>query len=222
MNINLLNKPSILVMDLDLTLHNVISSYDESVNETIKHFGYEYLSKEELDSLSDNFIDSRDMLAQHISHDKLDEAVEYHFNHFLSREIPPNALLPGANQLLESVKNDFNLPILGITNTNQLMAEKILRDLKVFDKFNFVIGIKEGNLPKPDPQMLLLALNQVSSIPGPHVWFVGDRISDTQCAKESNCTAIRFYHKIKPEDKYADLFVNSHYQLFDLISSKIK
>lgn len=222
MNINLLHKPKILAMDLDLTLHNVIAHYDDSVNETIKHFGYEYLSKEQLDKASNNFINTKDMFAEFISADKIDKAIEYYFNHFLSREIPSKALIPGAGQLLASVKNEFNLPIVAITNSEQFIAKKILRDLKVFDKFDYVIGIKEGNSPKPNPQMLLQALDKVNSFTGPHVWFVGDRISDTQCAKESNCTAIRFYHKIKPEDKYADFFVNSHYQLFDLISAKLR
>ncbi len=187
----------------------------------MRHFGHEDLSPTQLELAGENFTSTKKMFSTLLPQNQLEAALEYYFNHFLSRELPPQAVLPGAHELLDLVKNIFKLPIIGITNSEQFIAKKILRDLNLFDKFDYVIGIKDSHLPKPDPQMLLAALDAIKAKPGKHVWFVGDRLSDTQCAQQVNCTAIRFYHKIKPQDQYADLFVNSHYQLFDIIKAKL-
>lgn len=215
-------KPQVLAVDLDLTLHNVIKHYDHSINETLIHFGHDYLTEEQLEEAGESFISSRDMLSKFLPEDKVDKAVEYYFNHFLMQEIPPKAILPGVKELLYLIKKRFNIPVVGITNSEDFIAKKILRDLKALDKLDYMIGISDDYRPKPDTQMLLKALNVISINPGPHVWFIGDRASDTECAKNAKCTAIRFYHKIKPSDNNADFFTNSHYHLFNIINSKFK
>jgi phosphoglycolate phosphatase len=220
LDITYLTKPEILVLDLDLTLHDVIAHYDYSINETMLHFGHKILSDEQLEQAGVNFTSTKEMFASLLPKSQIDAAVEYYFNHFMNREIPVNAVLPGAEALLTQVKT--KLPIIGVTNLEQFMAKKVLRDLKLFDKFDYVIGVKEGNLPKPEIQMLITALSAIGASNGKHVWFVGDRLTDTQCAKAADCTAIRFYHKIKPNDQYADLFVNDHFQLYDIINRRLE
>lgn len=217
-----LAKPKVIAFDLDLTLHDIISHYDDSVNETLRHFGHDYLTKEEMKQVGDNFTTTEGIFVRFLPKEQLEDAVIYYLNHFLEREIPPNAILPGAHELLYLLKTRLNIPIIGVTNADEGMAIKILKDLNVFRWFDHVIGTKEGVASKPDPQMLLVALESINYKPGPHVWVVGDRATDTLCAKNSNCTAIRFYHIIKPKDNNADLFINNHYNLFGLIESKVK
>ena len=219
-NINLLPKPKILVLDLDLTLHNVIEHYDDSINKTLTHFKKKSLNNQELEAVGDNFTTTKDFLANFFEESLLTEAIGYYTNHFLNREISVNSLLPGAKELLHLVKTDIKLPIIGVTNSEQNIAEKILHDLNAFQWFDHVIGIKDGHLPKPHTQMLFKALNEISAEAGPHIWFVGDRHSDTQCAKAANCTAIRFYHINKPIDENADLFFNCHYNLYAIMKAR--
>ncbi len=221
-HVSALCKPKILALDLDLTLHNVIEHYDETINATLKHFGYHALTLEELKATGDNFTSTKSTLAAYLPADKIDEATQYYCNHFLSREIPTKAIIPGVKELLYLIRKRFKIPIIAITNSEDSLAKKILRDLNALDKIDFVIGMQEGYYIKPDTKMLLTALKAVSVDPGPHVWFMGDRASDTQCAKTANCTAIRFYHKIKPIDQNADLFINSHYHFFNIINTKLK
>ncbi len=220
--IDALITPQALVFDLDLTIHNIISHYNYSVNQTILHFGFKELTDLELKQLGgSSFTSTRDLFAEVLPKNLLDQAVEYYFNHFLAHEIPHQAIIPGAKELLHLLKNRFKIPVVAITNSDDIMARKILSDLKLTELFDYVIGIKENIAPKPDTQMLLMALDHVNIKPGPHVWFVGDLSSDVKCAKQANCTAIRFYHKIDPQDFEADLSINSHYQLFNIISSKL-
>ena len=220
--IKTLHIPKVLALDLDLTLHNVIKHYDDSLNETVIHFGHTSLTSKDFEYIDKNFTSTKDTLAIFLSEDKIDKALEYYFNHFLNREIPINSVLPGAKELLYLIRKRFNIPIIGITNSEEFIAKKILTDLGVLEKLDYMIGVKDGFAPKPDSKMLLTALNHISVNPGPHVWLMGDRASDTECAKQVNCTAIRFYHKIKPQDPKADLFINSHYHLFNIISEKVK
>lgn len=219
-SVNSLPMPKILVLDLDLTLHNVITHYDDSLNETLAHFGCSHLTEEGLAKVNDNFTNTKSLLAEFLPKTSVEQAFEYYINHFLAREIPVNSLIPGAKDLLDQVKNKLNIPIIGITNSVELIATKILNDLDILKFFDHVIGFKEDHLPKPNTQMLLKALAKISAVPGSHVWFVGDRHSDTECAKRAGCTAVRFYHKKKPVDENADLFINCHYDLFSLMRNK--
>jgi phosphoglycolate phosphatase len=216
-----LHSPEVIALDLDLTLHDVIAHYDYSINETLLHFGYNALTQEQLTDIGHNFSTTKDMLAKFLPDSVLDEALEYYMNHFISREIPSRSLLPGAKELLYLLRKRMKLPIIGVTNSEESIAKKILSDLGMLNWFDYVIGIREGHLPKPHTQMLLASLSIISAKPGPHIWVVGDRASDTKCAKDASCTAIRFYHKIKPEDNNADFFINDHFALYSIIVSKI-
>jgi len=217
-----LAKPEVLAFDLDLTLHDVISHYDHSINDTLIHFGKKPLTPEELNAIGDNFTNTKNFLANFISTEFIDDALAFYTKNFLNRKILPTSFIPGARELLYLIRKRFKLPIIAITNSEELIAKKILADLKIIDQFNYVVGIKEGVEPKPDPQMLIIALKSIAVELGPHVWLIGDRDSDTKCARETGCTSIRFYHYYKPNDSYADLFINSHYHLFNIISSKLK
>lgn len=214
-----LTKPTVIALDLDLTLHDVIEHYDYSVNETLVHFGYDKLTQAQLDEASgDSFTNTKDLFAKFLPEALLSSAVSYYYNHFLSREIPVTAVLPGSKVLLETLQNKFDIPIVGVTNSEERIAKKILKDLNFFDWFDFVVGIKENTPSKPDPFMLRKALMYVNNVPGPHVWFVGDKMTDTKCAKAVDCTAIRFYHKQKPHDQYADFYINDHLKFVQLIA----
>lgn len=61
--------------------------------------------------------------------------------------------------------------------------------------------------------MFIKALSFIAATPVPYVWFIGDMSYDTKCARDAGCTSIRFYHKEKPIDCNADLFINGHYHL---------
>ncbi len=223
-NIDHLAIPKALVFDLDLTIHDVMSHYDTAVNQTLLHFGFKELSNDKLIELGrSSFTSSRNLFAEIVPENLVEEALEYYYDHFLSNEVPAEAILPGAKELLQLVKERFKLPIIAVTNSEEHMAKKVLNDLKINNLFDYVIGIKEDeSFKKPNPQMLLMALKAMNLTPGPHIWFIGDMPSDVECAKQANnCTAIRYYTHEEPEDLKADLFINSHYNLFNIISSKL-
>lgn len=216
--------PQALVVDLDLTLYNITKHYDYYVNKTLIHFEKEELSQQELDQLGGyNFNSSRDFFVKFIGEEIADSAVTYYFEHFLKKAIAQDVLILGAKELLYLVKKRFKLPIIALTNCEEFLAIKILNDLNMFQLFDQVIGIVDDpSLKKPNTHLLFKAFKNMNIQPGPHIWFVGDLATDTQCARDANCTSIRFYNDLKPDDKNADYFINSHYHLFNIINSKFK
>lgn len=218
-----LTPPKAIAFDLDLTLHNVIDHYHFSLNQTLLHFGFHALTDEELEQFGgDNYIGTREIFATILPKDLVDKAMKYYFDHFLNSEMSIKTLIPGSREILYMLKKRFNLPIIGVTNSDETIAKKILKDLHFTKLFDYVIGIKENTPLKPNPAMLLTALNYVKISSGPHVWFIGDMPSDVECAKNANCTAIRFYYKVNPHDPKADLNINNHYYLYNIISDKLK
>lgn len=221
--IDALIPPKVLAFDLDLTLHNVIDHYHLSLNSTFVSFGFPELSDSELDQFGgSNYPGTRQIFATIMPEELLDQAMKYYIEHFLNSDISPKAVIPGAKEILHLLKKRFKIPVIGVTNSDETIAKKILVDLNLTKLFDFVIGIREDIAYKPNPQMLLMALKHIKMEPGQHVWFVGDMPSDVECAKRANCTAIRFYYKIDPKDPEADLCINNHYHLFNIISSKLK
>jgi phosphoglycolate phosphatase len=222
-SIDSLKTPKALALDLDLTIYNITSYYDEALNQTLLHFDSKELNKTELKKINgSNFTSYKEIFSKHINKELAERAEEYHIEHLLDYEIPQKSIIPGAKELLYLVKKRFNIPVIGITNSEEILAKKFLKDLNILQSFDYVVGVRKDTLLKPDPQMLLIGLENINIKPGPHVWFIGDSPNDTKCAKRANCSAIRFYHKIMPEDPNADLFTNSHHHFFNIINSKLK
>lgn len=222
-NIDKLPPPKAIAFDLDLTLHNVIDHYHFSLNQTFLHFGFPALTDKELEQFAgSNYIGTREIFATILPAALVDPAMKYYFEHFLNSEISIKTLIPGSREILYMLKKRFNLPVVGVTNSEENIAKKILDDLYFTKLFDYVVGIKENTALKPDPTMLFEALRHIKVPPGPHVWFIGDMPTDVECAKNANCTAIRFYYKVNPHDPKADLNINNHYYLYSIISSKLK
>lgn len=222
-SIDSLKTPKALALDLDLTIYNITSYYDYTLNKTLASFGCDKLSKPELKKIrGSKFTSYKEIFSNHIGKELAEKAEKYHIEHLLEHEIPRKSIIPGSKELLYLVRKRFNIPIIGVTNSEETLAKKFLKDLNILQLFDYVIGGRENILLKPDPQMLLIGLENVNIKPGPYVWFVGDSPSDTKCAKLANCSAIRFYQKIMPEDPNADFFTNSHHHFFNIINSKLK
>lgn len=98
-------------------------------------------------------------------------------------------LILGANLVIELLSKR-KIPMCILSNDSQLSLEKKIHNAKMKDKFFAVRGVCEDNLyKKPDPRAVseLVAQYKEKKIEiNKNVWFVGDQLSDMQCA--SNVT----------------------------------
>jgi phosphoglycolate phosphatase-like HAD superfamily hydrolase len=211
-------KPEIIALDLDKTVHNVIEIYEQVLNQTREYLGYKILSQLELDNLYKNGYMTVEDTFRIMFGEDCQKALAYYYERIHSLEIEEKHILPGAREMIIHTKK-LGLLLVAVTNATQHTSKKILRDLGLFKYFDAVTGMKQTRILKPDPLLLKISLNKINRTPGKNVWFMGDSDTDTECAKISNCTAIRYYlGQEKPEDKNADAFFNCHFEFIEAIN----
>jgi phosphoglycolate phosphatase len=206
--------PEVAAFDLDNTLHDIIEQYEQVTNLTRQHFGLPDWTKYDFYEIhKDGYIDNKTLFAT-VFASKCNKALDYFYNKFHELSISRQHIYPGVTYMLYRLKYIYNLKIIGVTNSEQHMAKKALRELGIFDFFDSVTGPKGNRKFKPDTELLYIGLNKINLLPSRHVWFTGDAATDTICARNAGCSSIRFYNgDVQPIDPNADIFCNSHFQL---------
>jgi len=211
-----LAKPEVIALDLDRTIHDVIEVYQNAFNLTRQHFGFETMTNDEIEELHREAYRPTAEIFAHTMHDKADAAIKYYYNNLHMRDIAEDYVIPGAKELLEGVRA-HNIPIIAVTNSEQHIAKKILRDVKLYSLFDSITGVKSGRSLKPSPELLVLGLAKIDKKPTKNIWFMGDDRTDTICARETGCTGIRYYRHEKPIDPMADAFFSCHFEFLSAI-----
>lgn len=211
-----LAKPEVIALDLDRTLHDVIEVYQSAFNLTRQHFGYEVMSTEEIDDLHKESYKPTSEVFKATLGDKAQEALKYYYDTLHMRYVAEEYVIPGAREMLEGIKK-YEIPIIAVTNSEQHIAKKILRDVRLFSIFDSITGVKPGRNLKPNPELLILGLAKINKVPSKNVWFMGDDKTDTLCAQMTGCTGIRYYRYEKPEDANADAFFSCHFEFLSAI-----
>lgn len=117
--------------------------------------------------------------------------------------IHESRLFPGAEELLRGLKA-LNVPV-GIVSTK---TGKIIRDIfeyrKMSDLLVLVVGGENVTRPKPDPQGLLGALEELKLKPE-QVLFVGDTVIDAKTAQAAGADFCAVLNGTTPAEAFADL-----------------
>jgi phosphoglycolate phosphatase-like HAD superfamily hydrolase len=211
-----LARPIVVALDLDRTLHDVIEVYQSAFNLTRQHFGYNEMSVEEIEDLHKESYKPTSEVFKATMGENAEAALAYYYDTLHMRDIAEDYVLPGAREMLEGLKK-YNIPIVAVTNSEQHIAKKILRDVKLYSMFDSITGVKPGRNLKPNPELLILGLAKIKQEPSKNVWFMGDDKTDTLCAKITGCTGIRYYRGDKPEDPNADALFSCHFEFLAAI-----
>ena len=125
----------------------------------------------------------------------------------------------GAREVLELVKK-ANIPTVIVSNKFGKNLRREVKILKLEKYFARVIGSGDCENDKPHPAMVHLALKGISSDDQiQDKWFIGDSITDMECAHAASCTGILYgsnQHKFN-----CTTYVEDHYALIDLIKQVI-
>jgi 2-phosphoglycolate phosphatase len=92
-------------------------------------------------------------------------------------------LLPGASALLAGL-HQHGKKIGLCSNKPRLFSQRLLQFLDVAAFFDVVLGPEDVPLPKPAPDMLLLAIDRLN-VPSDRVLYVGDMLVDIQTARSA-------------------------------------
>lgn len=176
-----------VIFDMDGVLIDSKQAWFIAFNRALGHFENKNIPIEEFDK----YVWSKDFTKTSKSYFTVNEekVVEF-FN--LHKEIFKSRIkaMDGALATLKSLRKKER--IIGVaTNTHHLLAIKMLKELGLSDSVDYLIGgdqVKDG---KPEPDMLLKALQELRLRKSEAV-FIGDTVWDEMAAKAAGIKFIGF------------------------------
>lgn len=214
----MLNKPKAILFDWDNTLADTWPTIHYALEKTFIDMGEKPWTMEEVKvrvhrSLRDSF--------PPIFGDRWKEAGDKYLEHFKAVHLERLTALDGAEETLKKLtETDIYIAVVSNKTGCNLRAEA---EHIGWDKyFSKIIGAKDADEDKPSIKPVLLALENSGINMGKDVWFVGDSITDMECAYNANCVPI-FYGG---QDLQSEVFANhqptkhfkNHKELLDFIA----
>ncbi len=175
---NSIKEVDLFIFDLDGTLADSKEDLKAAINHTLKSFGLNTLSDEEIVTIVGNGISK---LFANVSgksdkekYDTIRTYIEYLEGHLLDNTVA----FPGVIDTLSSIVKDKAI----VTNKLVRMAERVVTALGMGDHIDFIVGSDSTPRMKPDPAPIHLALDKFGVTPEKAV-MVGDTLDDILSAK---------------------------------------
>lgn len=129
--------------------------------------------------------------------------------------------LPQAGDLLSLLLRDKDIYVAVVSNKIGTSLREEIIHLAWEPYFAKAVGAGDAAEDKPSIAPVYMALEGSGIVPGKDIWFIGDSLSDMQCAHNAGCVAI-FYGDGDPTSaQYADCpparHVRDHLELIDLL-----
>ncbi len=180
-----INKKIVLSFDLDNTLINNRKGIVNSFNYALKKFNFPKMERITILKMIGTPLEEMFASVSNLNPSILAKAFREYYG---TEGIYQSKLLPGVKKkLLELKEYNFSLGI--ITSKKQEMAEKIVKYLKIYSFFDYILGETEDrkNLGKLDPKLKEILLN---NYPKNKFIIIGDHPKDVMLSNNLNCPFI--------------------------------
>lgn len=191
--------PKAVIFDWDNTLVDSWPLIHSAINETMlamdkKLWSFEKVKKEVHQSM-------RDIFPEMFGSSWL-KAAEIYKKSYRSQHLEKIILLPKAIDLINMLY-EKNIPLFIVSNKTGDMVRVEADNLKIADKFLKIVGSQDTNFDKPHKAPVDFALNDTGINPQKDlVWFVGDTITDMECALHSGCQPILYGENVNVPDEF--------------------
>ena len=142
----------------------------------------------------------------HVAKSMFDRFLEHYDAHIADESAP----YPGVRETLSSLGRRAGLGV--VTNKVSHLTTRLLDALDLASPFGIVVCRDTIDVPKPAADPALHACRALDADPG-RTLFVGDSITDVQCARAAGCdvVCVRYGYTggIAPEDLGADRLIDS-------------
>lgn len=167
-----------VLFDLDGTLANSLTDLANSTNYAIGKFGFperktecfKMFAGDGMPKMIERALPQSDNTIENVSK-IMPVFLEYYGKHYCDN----TSSYPGMLELIDTLKIN-GLKVCVVTNKNQEMAEKVVKNL-YGDRFDLILGKRDNIPPKPDPTAALIAMEIIGVKPKECV-FVGDSKMD--------------------------------------------
>ncbi|MBQ4874850.1 MAG: HAD family hydrolase [Rickettsiaceae bacterium H1] len=203
--------PEAIIFDWDNTLVDVQSSLDFALEQTMIEMKYDAKQvKNDRKSYT-----SRNKFLQGKFKNGWKKANEIYDKYIKLSPVGGVSLFKHAKEVLDfAVDNQILMVIVSNKFGTDLRSE--IAQLKLSDYFVSIIGSGDTNEDKPSAIPAQKALAEVRLKLSKKIWFVGDSISDMECARKLGVLRV-FYGESNIDDIITDLHVQNHYNLLTLL-----
>ncbi len=202
-----------VLFDLDGTLIDTAPDLMNAHNHVMKKFGYESKSTNEIRNLVGKGAASmigrslwnqarkelKKIDDEKIKSKMVDEFIDYYGNNIAVE----SKLLPGVLDFLQWCKKN-NISMAVCTNKTEHLAVDLLKQINVYDYFEYVAGYNTFDYCKPDPRHLTNVIEIIQGELKKSI-MIGDSETDSESAKAAGLPFILV------EDGYTDKTINEIY-----------
>ena len=217
-----------ILFDLDGTLIDTAPDLMNAHNHVMNKFGYETRSTEEIRNLVGKGAESmigRSMWNQakkelkKIDDDKIKSEMVKEFIDYYGKNIANESkLIKGVSKFLVWCKNN-NISMAVCTNKTEHLAVDLLRQIKIYDYFEFVAGYNTFEYCKPDPRHLTSVVEILQGDVKKTI-MIGDSETDAESAKAADMPFILVeggYTDKNPDEIYHNYLVKDFINLEKLV-----
>ena len=221
----MLNKPEMILIDVDGTLVDSVPDLAYCVDEMMQTIGREPYGEERVRDWVGNGVERlvRRALVGQLEGEPRDADFEQAYPIFLDlyavNTSKRSTLYPGVREGIDYMKS-AGYKLGCVTNKAEQFTTPLLQDLAVYDDFSIVVAGDTLPVKKPDPGPLLHAAEFFGVSPG-HSLMLGDSISDVKAARAAGfqivCMSYGYNHGEDIRNYDPDAVIDSMVELKGLI-----
>ena len=182
----LLSKPRAVFFDWDGTITDSWGVIYDCLCRSFKHFGQTFdLSEKEVSAFSAPAIE----ICRHKFGDRCHEVRDFYVK-LVEQRIDEMQVLDGARKSLDMLRM-LAVRMAVVSNKKNNILRQEVQKIEMGQYFDCVIGSGDAAADKPDIAMLELASQKMDlGTSYSNTWFIGDSMSDMQCAHTAGCIPI--------------------------------
>lgn len=181
-----------IIFDLDGTLTDTLTAISHFGNLALTANGFEAIEKNEYKYLVGNGRDVliHRMLAYHNAdtEENFEKVGKVYDKHYEADPMYKTDAYDGIKEVLSALKKR-GIKLAVCTNKPDNVAQDVIKLVFGDDAFDFVCGVYDGGLPKPDPSRALVIAQKLGVKPE-ECLFTGDTYVDMHTAKNAGMTAL--------------------------------
>ncbi len=208
--------PKAIIFDWDNTLVDTQHSLNHALKNTMLDMGYN-IQEEKIVNERPLFA-SRKLYFQTIFQDRWHEASTIYNEHIRNAPIGQIALYPRTKDVLQFLANN-NIYILIVSNKFGVNLRLEVEQMGVSQYCSAVIGSGDTAEDKPSILPAKAALDYVSINPSRDIWFIGDSITDMECARRLGVVKV-LYSEYKIHNVIPDFYVKNYDHIYSILSSR--
>jgi len=180
-----------IIFDLDGTLLNTLDDLADAVNQTLGHFGYPARTYEEIRRFVGNGVKvlMKKSSPEKLTSERFTECLTYFQDYYKKNMLNKTKPYPGIMGMLRKLKNQGIA--VGIVSNKFQKAVTGLWEIFFKDVVTVAIGNRDGVLPKPAPDSVMLAISELKlDLKRDLIYYVGDSETDILTAANANLPII--------------------------------